>query len=486
MTQQKSDTIQSAKKPSRLAVLCAASIVLVVSCLLIINMMPKSQTHLIHSKTIQIPEPIEETVIAAAELKAKATEHNLASQLVSLQISNPQILKNALKTQPTSLIAPKSAPKIVKKDTWQTVRPRTGDSMAAIFKRLGLSAQNLHEVLKNAPDKKMLTAINPTQKLQFLINKHHLDKLVIPVNFIQTLTISRVGTAYKVQLTSKKTTPRNIYVSATIKGSLSNTAQRAAIPYKYISKMTEILKRDINVAHTQQGDRFSIVYEGRFIDNKMVSTGDIQAVSYTSHNKTVQAIKHISRDGTVDYYSPQGNSFKKAFNRYPIKFSHISSTFALSRYHPILHYRRAHKGIDLAAPIGTPIQTIGDGVVTEINRHNGYGNMIKIKHDKTYSTIYAHMLKFQRGLSKGSRVKKGQVIGYVGQTGLASGPHCHFELHVNNQPRNPTTTNIPTAASVPKRELAAFKIKASTLLAQLNSSKKTTIANKNNRAKPVG
>ena len=133
------------------------------------------------------------------------------------------------------------------------------------------------------------------------------------------------------------------------------------------------------------------------------------------------------------------HSFKKAFSRYPIKFSHISSTFALSRYHPILHYKRAHKGIDLAAPIGTPIQATGDGVIAIIDRHNGYGNMIKIKHDKTYSTVYGHMLRFQKGLSKGSKVKRGQVIGYVGQTGLATGPHCHYELHVNNQPRNPTT-----------------------------------------------
>src|SRR5690606_13274252 len=131
-----------------------------------------------------------------------------------------------------------------------------------------------------------------------------------------------------------------------------------------------------------------------------------------------------------------GESFKKAFSHYPIKFSHISSTFSNSRYHPLLHYRRAHKGIDLAASIDTPILAVGDGTISTIGRHNGYGNMIKIKHDNTYSTLYGHMLRFAKGISKGSRVKRGQVIGYVGQTGLASGPHCHYELHVHNQPRN--------------------------------------------------
>lgn len=145
-----------------------------------------------------------------------------------------------------------------------------------------------------------------------------------------------------------------------------------------------------------------------------------------------------------------------------------------------MHYKRAHKGIDLAAPIGTPIQSVGDGVITNIGRHNGYGNMIEVKHDKTYSTLYGHMLRFAKGLSKGSRIKRGQVIGYVGQTGLATGPHCHYELHVHNQPRNPTTTYLPTASPVPAREMAQFRAKVRNVFAQLKSLEKTNYAQKDN------
>lgn len=190
--------------------------------------------------------------------------------------------------------------------------------------------------------------------------------------------------------------------------------------------------------------------------------------------------------GHSDYYSPQGTSLKNAFNRYPLRFSHISSTFSLSRYHPILHYRRPHRGVDLAAPIGTPILATGNGRIEIIGRQSGYGNMIKIKHNKSYSTIYGHMLRFQKGLSKGSYIKKGQVIGYVGQTGLASGPHCHYEFHINHQPKNPTTVNLPKGDSIPAREMTSFKANTNTLLAQLKSYETGRLANSSKKNAKLG
>ncbi|HAT7923289.1 TPA: peptidoglycan DD-metalloendopeptidase family protein [Legionella pneumophila] len=376
----------------------------------------------------------------------------------------------------------------VKKDNeWQIVNPHSGDSMATIFHRLGLTAQNLNDVIKNNPHAKMLTRIKPNQKLQFLIKKNKLERLIVPVNTIQTLTVYRAGKIYKTKIDSKKTTTQNRYVTATVQGSLYTTAQRFNIPSKLVRQMTTIFNKEIDFSRSlRSGDQFSIIYDAYYIEDKMVGVGDILVVTYTNRGKTYQAIRHTNAHGEQDYFTPQGTSFKKAFTRYPIKFSHISSTFALSRYHPILHYRRAHKGIDLAAPIGTPIHATGDGIITIIDRHNGYGNMIKIKHDKTYSTVYGHLLKFQKGLSKGSRVKRGQVIGYVGQTGLATGPHCHYELHVNNQPRNPTTISLPTAAPVPAREMAAFKAKASTLLARLKLFEQAQLASKGKKKARVG
>lgn len=374
-----------------------------------------------------------------------------------------------------------------KDNEWQTIKPRPGDSMATLFSRLGLSAKNLNEVLQKNPHAKALTSIKPNQQLQFLINKSQLEKLIIPINNTQSLTVYKEGLVYKTKIESKKMTSHSHYITGTIKGSLYTTAQRLNIPFKLIRQMTDILNKEIDFSRAiRAGDQFSIMYDAYYIDDKMVGIGDIQAVSYTNHGKTFQAIRHLSANGNADYFTPNGNSLKKAFSRYPIKFSHISSTFSLSRYHPILHYRRAHKGIDLAAPIGTPIQSTGDGVIVAIGRHNGYGNMIKIKHDKKFTTVYGHMLRFQKGLSKGSQIKRGQVIGYVGQTGLASGPHCHYELHMNNQPRNPTTMALPTAAPVPQKEMASFRAKSNTLLARLKLFEEANLASSGKKNLDVG
>lgn len=394
--------------------------------------------------------------------------------------SKPELAKQSAKTVVENVVKTvKPIKNIVKDNEWQTIRPRSGDSMATIFKRLGLTAQNLHLVMQKNPYAKALTAIKPSQELKFLINKNKLEKLVIPMNNIQTLTVYRDGAVYKTKVDSKKVKTEERYVTGVVSGSLYATAQRLGIPRKLIQQMTTILRKEIDFSRSiRSGDRFSIAYDSFYVENKMVGIGDIVAVSYTNQGKTAQAVRHISRNGNRDYYTPKGDSFKKAFSRYPIKFSHISSTFTSSRYHPILHYKRAHKGIDLAAPIGTPIQSVGDGVITNIGRHNGYGNMIEVKHDKTFSTLYGHMLRFAKGLSKGSRIKRGQVIGYVGQTGLATGPHCHYELHVHNQPRNPTTTYLPTASPVPAREMAQFKAKVRSVFARLKSLEKTNYASK--------
>jgi murein DD-endopeptidase MepM/ murein hydrolase activator NlpD len=258
------------------------------------------------------------------------------------------------------------------------------------------------------------------------------------------------------------------YITATIQGSLYGTAKRLNIPYKLIQQMSDIFNWEINLAKdVQSGDRISIIYEASFIDDTLIRTGDILAVSYTNRGRFYQAIRHLSASGDYDYFTPEGRSLKKAFSRYPVKFSHISSTFNSWRKHPILHYSRPHKGIDLAAPIGTPIRATGDGRIENIGRQNGYGNMVKISHKMGFTSLYGHLLRFQKGLAKGDFVKRGQIIGFVGQTGLASGPHCHYEFHINHHPKNPTTVDLPHAAPVPSREIAKFKVKTNQLLAQL-------------------
>lgn len=354
--------------------------------------------------------------------------------------------------------------------TWKTIQTRSGDSLASVFKRLGISPQTLQSIMKDNPHTKVLSHLKTNEQLKFLINKHLLEKMILPLSSTQYLEVYREGQHFKVKINTRKMNTQNNLITATVQGSMYNTAKRHNIPYKLIQQMSQIFTWDINFARdVRGGDQFTIIYKAFYIGDKLVGTGDIQAVSYKTRNKTYQAILHTSKNGQSDYYTPEGRSLRKAFDRYPLQFSHISSTFSLSRYHPLLHYRRPHKGIDLAARIGTPIHATGDGRIEIIGRQSGYGNMIKINHNNLYSTIYGHMLRFQKGLSRGEFVKRGQVIGYVGQTGLASGPHCHYEFHINHQPKNPTTIDLPRGFPISPREMAFFKINTAKLLNQLNT-----------------
>lgn len=377
---------------------------------------------------------------------------------------------------------------VKKENDWTIITTRAGDTLGSVFRQAGLSQQTLLTIVNDNAYAKNLAGIKPNQQIQFLIRDKILEKMVLPLNATQVLVVYRQGNQYISKVNSREMNSHNQYMTATVQGSLFGTAKRLNIPYKLVQQMIEIFNWEIDFAKDiRAGDQFSILYNAFYVDDKWVSTGDILAVSYTNRGKVHQAIRHESADGEYDYFTPEGVSLKKAFSRYPIKFSHISSTFSLSRKHPVLHYNRPHKGVDLAAPIGTPIHATGDGRIQMIGRQNDYGNMIKVSHNKTYSSIYGHLLKFQKGLAQGDYVKRGQVIGYVGQTGLATGPHCHYEFHINRQPRNPTTIALPRASPISNRESAAFKANAATQLARLKLYEEGNLAsNKNKKSTNTG
>lgn len=453
-------SLNNPDKPSKLLALLALVIAFALPFILV-KSFPHKQKTKFNSRTASLPHIQEEPQNKPLEVKPQKVAKTKTARLpVSKIVAN----KPVAPVKP--VIDKKNSDSTLK--GWNIVKTRQGDSLASVFNRLGLSAKTLHTILKDTPHTKALTALKPNQELQFLIKHQTLDKLILPFTSTQYLVIYRDGQHYKSKINSRKMNSHNHFLTATVNGSLYSTAKRNNIPYKLVQQMTDIFTWEIDFAkEVRAGDQFTIIYKAFYIEDKLVGTGDILAVSYKSRGRTFQAVRHTSRDGHSDYYTPQGNGLKKAFNRYPIRFSHISSTFSLSRYHPILHYRRAHKGVDLAARIGTPIQATGDGRIEMIGRQSGYGNMIKISHNKIYNTIYGHMLKFQKGLSRGDFVRRGQIIGYVGQTGLASGPHCHYEFHINKQPKNPTTVDLPKSAPISGRELATFKANTNTLLAQL-------------------
>lgn len=503
MDQRPNVSVDNSTKPSKLMALIALLIAFALPFILVKSFSHKQRTSY-NSAQHPLPPP-EALASPSAKLpqltkrqSAPATKSSAGSIKVATaktptmapsKEAKPQVSTatkaTEVKLQPAPIAVTTHA--TVQENELKTIKTRPGDSLAAVFSRLGISSQTLHTIMRENPSTEGLTRLKPNQQLQFLIKNHTLEKMIAPLSSTQFIVVNREGRHYHSKINSYKVTHHNHYVTATVQGSLYGTAKNHNIPYKLIQQMTEIFAWDINFAKdVRAGDQFTIIYKALFVEDKLVGTGDIVAVSYKNRGKTFHAVLHTSRGGHSNYYSPQGNSLKNAFTRYPLRFSHISSTFSLSRYHPILRYRRPHKGVDLAAPIGTPIVATGDGRIEIIGRQSGYGNMIKIKHNNTYSSIYGHMLRFQKGLYKGSFVKRGQVIGYVGQSGLASGPHCHYEFHINNQPKNPTTVNLPRSDSVPSRELAHFKANTNTLLAQLKLYETGRFINSNKKNPKVG
>ncbi len=383
---------------------------------------------------------------------------------------------------PISLIKnEQQTPITIKKEMneWQYITVRSGDTLSSIFKRAGLSSKTLQDVLHKNKYTKQLTHIRPKQEIQILAQDDTLLKMIVPYSKLESLVVEQKDKQFISKIQIQPTNTQDKLITATVQGSLYTTAKRHNIPFKLIQQMSTIFNREIDfVKDIRSGDQFTILYRAHYIENELVNTGDILAVTYTNRGHTIQAVRYESNDTESDYFSPDGRSLKQAFSRYPLQFSHISSMFSLSRMHPILHYRRPHQGVDLAAPTGTPIHATGDGRIETIEHHSTYGNVIKINHQNTYSSVYAHMHHFEKGLTRGSRVKRGQVIGYVGQTGLAEGPHCHYEFRVNDLPINPSTVLLPRASAVPKHHLHTFHETVKNRLSQIKLFEKGRLAHK--------
>jgi len=233
--------------------------------------------------------------------------------------------------------------------------------------------------------------------------------------------------------------------------------------------MADIFGYDIDFAQDlREGDRFAVVYEEIWRDGEKLRDGDILAASFNNQGRDHTALRFQRGDGSVEYFGGDGRSLRKAFLRTPVEFTRISSGFSVARMHPILGTMRAHRGVDYAAPSGTPIRASGDGRITARGWQSGYGNVVQIDHGNHVSTVYGHMSRFGTGIANGTRVRQGQVIGYVGMTGLATGPHLHYEFRVNGAHRDPLRFVMPPAPPLSGTELAQFRTHSAPLLSELS------------------
>tara|TARA_A100001037_G_scaffold231722_1_gene210048 strand:+ start:1969 stop:3294 length:1326 start_codon:yes stop_codon:yes gene_type:complete len=347
-----------------------------------------------------------------------------------------------------------------------------GDNLAVIFRRQGIAAAELHRVLASKPLGPRLRRIYPGHDLTFTLGEDNsLLKLEYSPGPLQTLAFERAGDGFVGREVTQEPERVVAYKHATIDHSLFVSSQRAGFDDSLTMRLAQIFQWDIDfVLDIRRGDEFYVLYEELYLNDKFIGYGDILAAEFTNQGDSFQAVWY-SDDNTEGYFTPTGKSMRKAFLRAPVQFSRISSNFNLRRVHPLFKRTMPHRGIDYAAPRGTPIMASGDGTVTTAGRTNANGNYVVIKHGEQFVTKYLHLSKFARSIRKGARVKQGQTIGYVGATGWANAPHLHYEFLVSGVHKNPRTVSLPDAAPIQNDARPAFEYQAQPLIALLNGYK---------------
>ncbi len=350
---------------------------------------------------------------------------------------------------------------------WQTVTIKPGDHLSSLFPHLGLNPQHLHEIMALGEATAGLARVKPGQEIKFRIAGNQLQELLYEVDE-KSLHVTRAQDKFVAKLVNHAVETRVSYAAGTIQSSLFEDAQAAGLSDNVTMGVADIFGWDIDFAlDLRAGDSFGVVHQEQFMNGLKLRDGVILAAEFTNRGKTYRAVRYTDPQGNINYYTPDGLSMRKAFLRTPVKFSRISSRFSLARYHPILHRMRAHKGVDYAAPIGTPVKAAGAGKVVFKGVRGGYGNTVILQHGSQYSTLYGHLHGFARGLKQGASVQQGATIGYVGKSGLASGPHLHYEFRVNGVHKNPLTVTMPKADPIQEKYKAAFIAEAQRLTDQM-------------------
>ena len=353
---------------------------------------------------------------------------------------------------------------------WSTVSVKSGQSLSNIFDDAHLPPEDWMAITKLGGDCAQLKRIKAGDQLRLRVANGELQELVYPMDELRTLSVRRGDNGFESATLSASLERRSTEAVGTIENSLFLDGRKAGLNDRMILQFADLFGYDIDFAQDlQEGDRFSVVYEELYKDGKKLRDGDILAAEFSNNGKTYRAVRFVASDGTKAYYTPAGLSLRKAFIRTPVDFTRISSGFTLHRWHPILNRMRAHMGTDYAAPIGTPVHASGNGKVEFVGQKGGYGNVVVLRHGNQYETIYGHLSRFQKGLRAGATVQQGQVIAFVGMTGLATGPHLHYEFRINGMPVNPEKITLPRAMPLDPRTLAQFRSSSAPLVASLDS-----------------
>ena len=343
------------------------------------------------------------------------------------------------------------------------------DTLDRIFRRLKLNLADLASLRTLPAIRATFDSLKPGELLRFTHRDGQLFGLERRLNESETLKVSRDGDNLKADVLQNALDRRTRTIRGRIDSSLFEAVEAAGGSEAIAVALADIFGWDVDfVLNMRPGDTFVATYQEIWRDGAYVKDGPIEAAEFVNQGRQFRAVRYTDPEGGTHYYTPDGRSMQKTFLRAPVEFTRISSRFNSARMHPILQRIRAHRGIDYAAPIGTPVRAAGDGRICFAGVRGGYGNLVEIEHSRSIVTVYGHLARFAAGMRTGARVIQGTVIGFVGMTGLATGPHLHYEYRVNGVFKNPQTVALAGAAPIDARWLADFLASSRPLLARLD------------------
>ncbi|OUS06189.1 hypothetical protein A9Q90_06095 [Gammaproteobacteria bacterium 54_18_T64] len=350
---------------------------------------------------------------------------------------------------------------------WQQTTIASGDNLSSIFKRLGLNASDVYAVANTSTEQRPLQRLRPGEHIAICLNDvGRLAQVKYTRSSLEHYLYERNENGFQGTKVVLQPDLLPTYKTAIINNSLSFDASRAGLSQGKVMEIANIFGWDIDFAlDIRNGDEFSVLYDEKFLNGQKVGTGDILAATFSNQGTSYSAVRFVEQDGSINYYTPDGKPMRKAFLRAPLDFTRISSNFSLRRKHPVHKRIKAHRGVDYAAPRGTPVFAAGDGKVIASGYSKANGNYVFIQHGGKYVTKYLHLTK--RLTRKGKHVSQGKAIGTVGSTGYATGPHLHYEFLVNGVHRNPRTVKLPDAKTIAKSQRKEFFAQTTPLLNQL-------------------
>ena len=339
--------------------------------------------------------------------------------------------------------------------TYKIHEVKDGENLSIIFEDFEVPLNTAYKIFR-LDTQNLLSNIKPGDKMRFNFMGGNLSSIEIMKDQINSLLIS-ISNNISIKKVQKNVELITSFKSGVIESSFYQSAIDSDIPDSVIMDFAYIFGWDVDfVFDIREGDSFHVIYDTPYSEGEKVKNGDIVIAKFINNGNTYYANRFFSNNKKKEYFDADGNNMQKAFLRAPLDFAYISSHFNPNRMHPILHTIRAHNGVDYAAKRGSPVRTTGDGNISFVGRKNGCGNEIVIKHSNEYTTRYCHLERFEKNIKKGKKVSQGDTIGFVGSTGLATGPHLHYEFKVGNKHTNPIKVKLPSAEPVADNLKSSF------------------------------